>query len=443
MNTPPIPPNEAERLQALQRYRVLDTAAEEGFDELTRLAAYICDTPIALVSLVDQHRQWFKSKVGVDATETPRELAFCAHAIVQPNRLLVVPNALEDERFATNALVTSAPNIRFYAGTPLVTPDGYALGTLCAIDRVPRKLSPQQLAALQSLGKQVISQLELRLQLRHLRQTQAQLIQTEKMSALGQLVAGVAHEINNPINFIQGNIAHLDRYTQELLSLIKAYQQHYPHPPQSLQERIEDIDLDFLGEDLQNLLKSAYKGSDRIKGMVVSLRNFSRLDEAALKQVDIHQGIDSTLAVLQHRLQATPTRPAISVVCNYGKLPPVRCYPAQLNQVFLNLLTNAIDSLEEHSTNPKTIRICTETLENERIAIHIADTGTGIPEAVRSRIFDPFFTTKPVGKGTGIGLSVSYDIVTDKHGGQLYCHSSPGEGAEFVIELPISPPSVR
>lgn len=440
MMTPPIPANEAERLDALQRYRIMDTDPEEGFDELTRLAAYICDTPIALVSLIDEHRQWFKSKVGLEATETPREMAFCAHAIVQSDRLLVVPNALEDQRFATNPLVTSAPNIRFYAGTPLVTPDGYALGTLCAIDRVERQLSDRQLDALRSLGKQAISQLELRLQLRQLQQTQAQLIQTEKMSALGQLVAGVAHEINNPINFIGGNITHLDRYTQELLSLIHAYQQHYPHPPQSLQERIEELDLDFLREDLQNLLTSAQKGSDRIKGLVLSLRNFSRLDEAPLKQVDIHEGIDSTLAVLQHRLQETPARPAISVGCNYSKLPPIQCYPAQLNQVFMNLLNNAIDSLEEHSGNLKTIQIWTETLDNERIAIHIADTGTGIPEAVRSRIFDPFFSTKPVGKGTGIGLSVSYEIVTQKHRGQLYCHSSPGQGTEFVIELPICPP---
>ena len=229
MKTPPIPGNEKERLQALKRYDILDTSAEEAFDDLTQLAAYICNTPIALVSLVDQNRQWFKSKVGLSVPETSRDVSFCAHAIEQPNETLVVPDTLKDERFATNPLVTSAPDIRFYAGTPLVTPDGHALGTLCTIDNVPRELSPQQLEALKALGRQVISQLELRLKLLHLQESQAQLIQNKKMSALGQLVAGIAHEINNPVNFIHGNLTHLSDYLQELMSIINAYQYHFPN----------------------------------------------------------------------------------------------------------------------------------------------------------------------------------------------------------------------
>ncbi|MEO0645901.1 MAG: ATP-binding protein, partial [Cyanobacteria bacterium J06650_10] len=292
--------------------------------------------------------------------------------------------------------------------------------------------------------------------LKKLKETQTQLIQTEKMSSLGQLVSGVAHEINNPINFIHTNIKHLGRYNQDLLSLIEAYQQSQPQPPDAVADLLEDIDLDFLAEDSEALVQSTKNGSDRIKKIVLSLRNFARLDEAELKRVNIHEGIESTLIILQHRLNASRTRSHISVVRDYGELPKVTCYPGQLNQVLLHLLSNAIDALATHPDTHKTIRIRTDvmthsppqnnppqnnisqnTAEPDTILISISDNGIGIPEDVRSRIFDPFFTLKPVGEGTGLGLAISHQIITEKHHGKLYYHTKVNAGTEWMIELPM------
>jgi two-component system, NtrC family, sensor kinase len=283
--------------------------------------------------------------------------------------------------------------------------------------------------------------------LKELHRTQSQMVQSEKMSALGQMVAGIAHEINNPVSFIHGNIVYLNQYTQELLRLLNAYQQHYPNPPQSLQAELDDIDLNFLNEDLTKVLHSMQVGSDRIREIVISLRNFSRLDQAELKFVNLHEGIDNTLMILQHRLKATAQRPAIEIVKQYGNLPKVECYAGQLNQVFMNLLVNAIDALEESNrgrsfdriaANPNTICISTSHTEPNQVQIVFVDNGVGIPQNLRSRLFDPFFTTKPVGKGTGLGLSISYQIIAEKHGGKLLCDPAPNPGTKFIIELPIS-----
>jgi two-component system, NtrC family, sensor kinase len=276
--------------------------------------------------------------------------------------------------------------------------------------------------------------------LQELTHTQSQLIQNEKMSSLGHLVAGIAHEINNPVNFIYGNLKYIDDYTKQLLWLLQLYQKHYPHPKTEIQNAKKQADLEYLTEDLPKILTSMKVGADRIREIVLSLRIFSRLDEAEFKSADIHEGIDSTLLILQHRLKPEKTRPKITVIKEYSDIPKIQCFAGQLNQVLMNILANAIDALEEAFQKglcPEPIIRISSAQMNETVVINIADNGTGIPEAIQSYLFDPFFTTKPVGKGTGMGLSISYQIITEKHGGSLRCISSPGQGTEFVITIPV------
>jgi PAS domain S-box-containing protein len=349
-----------------------------------------------------------------------------------------------------------------------------------ARDITQRKLAEEALR--QSEAKERERSQQLATALKDLQQTQAKLVQSEKMSSLGQLVAGIAHEINNPVSFIYGNLVYATQYTEDLLMLLQVYQQAIPNPSTDLQNEIQRVDVNFIMADLPKLMNSMRIGSERICQIVRSLQNFARHDQADLKAVDIHDGIDSTLLILQHRLKANGQRPAINIVKHYGELPPVRCFAGQLNQVFMNILSNAIDALESqlmpdprslssganghgsngHGSNghhpnghgslatpenspeswetaPMQITIETWAIAPDCVQITIADNGPGMTDAVQRRIFDPFFTTKEVGKGTGLGMSISHQIVVERHQGTITCESAPGEGAKFVIELPVNP----
>jgi signal transduction histidine kinase len=395
-----------------------------------------------------------------------------------------------DERYA---IALEKLQIRASLVAPLLQGDRL-WGLLCIHQCIgPRRWQASEIEFVTQIAAQLgvaIQQAEFLAQTRHqsealaqaledLQKTQTQLIQNEKMSSLGQLVAGIAHEINNPVNFIYGNLIYASQYTQDLLDLIALYRKHYPETHPEIGDRTNLIDLDFLVEDLPRMLTSMQIGADRIRQIVLSLRNFSRLDEASVKLVDIHEGIDSTLLILQYRLKAKTGTTGIKVVKKYGDLPLVECFPSQLNQVFMNILSNAIDalyepggssansSLKEPTDNPVPEKYTAETVSDglthltppissrrnqitittavaqgypdgiSRAVICIADNGAGMPEAVRAEIFHSFYTTKPIGKGTGLGLSISYQIVTERHNGTLCCISQVGQGTEFRIEIPV------
>ncbi|MEG4213560.1 PAS domain S-box protein [Microcoleus sp. S13_B4] len=373
-------------------------------------------------------------------------------------------NDLVYDFFANHKKKTSqevTANIRGENKTYLIVAQKYQNSTAAVFVGLDITKSKQSLVALQE-SEERLRQQAARLEhtLLVLQQTQTQLIQTEKMSSLGQLVAGIAHEINNPVSFISGNISHATGYIEELLRSIDLYQKYYPNPVPEIQYLMEELDLEFIKKDLPKLLNSMKVGSERIRDVVRSLRLFSRTDEAQMKPADIHEGLDSTLLILQNRLQAKGGRPGISLVKEYGDLPRVHCYAGHLNQVFMHLLTNAIDALEEGGRNPEKygkvqsqsllsaggsrsevfnpeIRIRTSVVGENEVAIAISDNGPGMTEEVLGCIFDPLFTTKCPDTSTGLGLAISQHLVVEKHGGKLHCVSRPGEGTELIIKIAI------
>ncbi|HEY9740787.1 MAG TPA: ATP-binding protein [Coleofasciculaceae cyanobacterium] len=350
---------------------------------------------------------------------------------------------------------------------PIHTQSGEIGMISCSHSSQPRLWSESEVELLQAVADQIAIAIEqakllqqsriaaataqaqatkLEVTLCELQQTQAQLIQSEKMSCLGQLVAGVAHEINNPVSFVYGNLFPAYEYAKDLLNLIQLYQEYYPAPVPEIQANIEEIDLNFIKDDLPKIFSSMTMGANRIREIVLSLRNFSRTEQSEMDLVDIHEGLDSTLLILSNRLKAKPKHLGIQVIKEYGDLPPVKCYAGHLNQVFMNILTNAIDAIEEYNkkrsiedlkNNPSTILIHTDVLDNKNVMIQIIDNGPGMTEEVRRRLFEAFFTTKPIGLGTGLGMSISYQIVVEKHKGRLQCISAPSQGTEFLIYIPI------
>lgn len=399
-----LPINESERLRALEEYDILDTLIEQSYDDITQLASQICETPIALISLLDSNRQWFKSHHGLNATETPRDLAFCAHAILE-SQPFIVEDSLLDERFSDNPLVTSGPEVRFYAGIPLETPDGYNIGTLCVIDQKVKKLNDTQIKSLQILSKQVINLMELKKNIKLRDIQKIQLLNSAKMASLGEIASGVAHEINNPLMILKGKTNQLKKLMEDdTIDSVKAMEYF---------NKIEFV-------------------TERINKIVKSMSLYSRYSNGAvMTNSSVEDIIGSTIILCKEKIQEN----SLDIKINLPKNFSIECYPSEISQVIMNLIYNASDAIENNSEKWILIEV---TEENNFVEIKISDSGKGIEKGIIDQIMQPFFTTKEIGKGTGLGLSLSSEIVR-KHNGSL-TYDSNAENTTFVIKLPINQP---
>lgn len=400
----PIPPNEIKRLHALKRYQILDTSPEEVFDDFTRLASAICETPIAMISLVDENRQWFKSRFGIDAPETPRDPSFCAHAILQED-LFEVENAVADSRFTDNPFVTGELGLRFYAGAPLISPEGLAIGSLCVIDRQPKKLTPMMRDALQTLARQVMAQLELRRLNRELEMHQKTVAQSHKMAALGHMAAGIAHEVNNPLAIIQGKA--------EMLSYLAS------------KGPVEQAKIEETSKVIQATV-------GRIVKIIRGLRVFSRSGEQDPRVLaKVSEIVDDTLEFCREKFRHKNIEVRVP---KFSEDLALMCRPQQIEQVLLNLLNNSYDHILDLSE--RWVKVEVVDL-GDQIEFSVTDSGQGLEGSAKDRIFEPFFTTKEIGKGVGLGLSISQGLI-EEHGGIIRVDPY-SRNTRFVFQIPKRP----
>ena len=443
----PLPSDEAARLRALLEYDILDSPNEAAFDRITQMVGEILHIPIVLVSFVDRERQWFKSRFGLDATESPRDSAFCAHTILGDGPL-VVPDAKLDPRFCDSPLVVGAPHIRFYAGIPLRAASGHKLGTLCAICLEPRQLEAREVDLMVRFAAVVSDELALRLALKHLRENHERLLHSEKMAGLGRFAARLAHEINTPIHFLGGTTDFLRESFQSLTAVVKAYEafrdsarcspcsEENAQNQKLLEQLILEHDMGYLLEEIPVALEHASTGISRITELVASMRTLAHPASACHFPADLNEAIRTTAVI-----SSSEWRPHSTLELSLDPtLPLLPCNVSEINQALTNLIVNASHAIEARmaSGDPRPGRILIETCHaGKAIYISIRDNGQGISSEIIPKLYHADFTTKPPGKGTGQGLAIVSDIVIHKHQGSIDLHSETGLGTVFLLRFPL------